>query len=217
MEIEICKIADILEIRVLIFITMNIKFQKIQKRAAYPSDSKSKKCLAAALGLASAISLAGCDLGTGTSGAIVNVSSSSAEGGSSSSSEMLAGVISAPSSSSVVESSSSEMLAGVITDPGSSSLEQSSSSSAVDIPLSYTEPYVTAGVVMIEESSSSELIESSSSSADPVISVDPIDYGPLSGDVAIVDPVTVDVVPLSSSSEASESSSSASDKKPVNE
>lgn len=214
MEIEICKIADILEIRVLIFITMNIKFQKIQKRAAYPSDSKSKKCLAAALGLASAISLAGCDLGTGTSGAIVNVSSSSAEGGSSSSSEMLAGVI-APSSSSVVESSSSETLVGVINDPGSASLEQSSSSAA-DIPLSYTEPYVTAGVVMIEESSSSELMESSSSSADPVISVDPIDYGPLSGDVAIVDPVTVDVVPLSSSSEASESSSSASAKKPLN-
>jgi len=211
MEIEICKIADILEIRVLIFITMNIKFQKIQKRAAYPSDSKSKKCLAAALGLASAISLAGCDLGTGTSGAIVNVSSSSAEGGSSSSSEMLAGVISAPSSSSVVESSSSEPLGGI-----SSSPESSSSSSVIDT-VGYIEPVVTAGVVMIEESSSSELIESSSSFSDPLISVDPIDYGPLSGDVGIVDPVTVDVVPLSSSSEASESSSSASDKKPVNE
>ena len=216
MEIEICKIVDILEIRVLIFITMNIKFQKIQKRAAYPSDSKSKKCLAAALGLASAISLAGCDLGTGTSGAIVNVSSSSAEGGSSSSSEMLAGVISAPSSSSVVESSSSETLTGVITDPGSGFLEQSSSSSVIDT-VGYIEPYVTAGVAMIEESSSSELMESSSSSSDPLISVDPIDYGPLSGEIVIVDPVTVDVVPLSSSSEASESSSSASDKKPVNE
>ena len=211
MEIEICKIADILEIRVLIFITMNIKFQKIQKRAAYPSDSKSKKCLAAALGLASAISLAGCDLGTGTSGAIVNVSSSSAEGGSSSSSEMLAGVISAPSSSSVVESSSSEPLGGI-----SSSPESSSSSSVIDT-VGYIEPYVTAGVAMIEESSSSELMESSSSSSDPLISVDPVTIEPLSGEIVIVDPITVDVVPLSSSSEASESSSSASDKKPMNE
>jgi len=128
---------------------------------------------------------------------------------------MLAGVI-APSSSSVVESSSSETLTGVITDPGSGFLEQSSSSSVIDT-VGYIEPYVTAGVAMIEESSSSELMESSSSSSDPLISVDPIDYGPLSGEIVIVDPVTVDVVPLSSSSEASESSSSASDKKPVNE
>jgi len=204
MEIEICKIVDILEIRVLIFITMNIKFQKIQKRAAYPSDSKSKKSLAAALGLASAISLAGCDLGTGTSGAIVNVSSSSAEGGSSSSSEMLAGVISAPSSSSVVESSSSEPLGGI-----SSSPESSSSSSVIDT-VGYIEPYVTAGVVMIEESSSSSAVESSSSSMDE-ISIIHVEFprtGSIAGIVTMVE---------SSSSETSESSSSASDKKPVNE
>jgi hypothetical protein len=55
----------------------------------------------------------------------------------------------------------------------------------VDIPLSFTEPLVTAGVVMVEESSSSELIESSSSSSDPLISVDPLNYGPLSGEIVI--------------------------------
>ena len=256
MEIEICKIANVLEICVFIFISMNIKFQKAQKGTGYPLDAKSKKCLAAALGLASAISFSGCagDI-SDPNASSVNESSSSTEGvSSSSSSESLAGVIGAPSSSSVVESSSSEPLGGISsfsepsssssavdiplsdTEPyvtagvliveessssefiesSSSSSEPSSSSSAVDIPLSDTEPYVTAGVLMVEESSSSEFIESSSSSSDPLISVDPLNYGPLSGEIMIENPVTEVVKPLSSS-EASENSFSASDKKPVNE
>ncbi len=193
---------------------MNIKFQKVQKRVAYPSDSKSRTCLAAALGLASVISFSGCDLGTETSEAVANGSSSSvAESSSSepiagidvvsSSSEAIAGILVAPSSSSEVESSSSSVIdilpeSGVIIVDDVSSSSESSSSSTVDIPLSFTEPLVTAGVVMVEESSSSELIESSSSSSDPLISVDPLNYGPLSGEIVIE--------PLSSS--AAESSSS---------
>lgn len=200
---------NVRKIRLLIFILMNIKFQKVQKIAVYPSDSKSKKCLAAALGLASAISFSGCELGTETSGAVADVSSSSAEGNSSSSSEMLAGVISVPSSSSVVESSSSELLGGI-----SSSSESSPSSSSEIDTLGYIEPYVTAGVIMVEDLSSSSAVESSSSSSDTLISVI---TEPLSGDVAIVNPVTEVVVPLSSFSEASENSSSASAEKPVNE